>query len=279
MLADVVEFLACAHCGEALTMGPGSLRCEHGHSFDVSRHGYASLLAKGGSRTAGDTAAMVAARAAFLGSGHYAPLADALTDAAVGALGARHGCIVDVGAGTGYYLARVLDAVACRTGVAVDVSRYALRRAARAHPRLGAVACDAWRRLPVRTGAAVLVLNVFAPRSAAEMSRVLQPGASLVVVTPAPRHLAELVGPLDLLRVDRDKEQRLADALAPYFAPAEQRAHEFSLSLRRRDAANLVAMGPSAWHIPANVIDERLLALPDPMPVTASVTLSVFERR
>jgi 23S rRNA (guanine745-N1)-methyltransferase len=279
MLADVVEFLACAHCGEALTMGPGSLRCERGHSFDISRQGYASLLTHGVSRSAGDSAAMVSARAAFLRSGHYAPIADALADAAVGALGKRHGCIVDVGSGTGYYLARVLDSVTGLMGVAADVSRYALRRAARAHPRLGAVACDVWRRLPVRTSAAVLVLNVFAPRNAAEMSRILQPGGFLVVVTPTSRHHAELVGPLGLVQVDRDKEQRLAETLGTYFSPTEQRGHEFPLSLGRRDIANLVAMGPSAWHTRADLIDERTLALPDPMAATASVRLSVYERR
>lgn len=279
MLADIVEFLACPHCDEALTLSPRSLRCRRGHSFDVSRQGYVSLLSRAASRSVGDTAAMVAARAAFLGSNHFASLADAVADASVGAVGPRDGCIVDVGAGTGYYLARVLDAVAGTAGVAADVSRYALRRAARAHPRLGAVACDAWRQLPVRTGAAMLVLNVFAPRNAAEMSRILRPGAFLMVVTPTSRHLAELVAPLGLLNVDRDKDERLAATLDTYFDVVEQRTHEFSVSLSRRDAANLVAMGPSAWHTRRELIDERTGALPDPVTATASVTLSVSRRR
>jgi 23S rRNA (guanine745-N1)-methyltransferase len=279
MLGDVVEFLLCPHCGEDLSLKRGSVRCERGHSFDVARQGYVSLLSGAASPTTGDRAAMVHARAEFLGSGHYASLTQAVADATVSALGPMDGCIVDVGAGTGHYLAGVLDTVVGIVGVAADVSRHALRRAARAHPRLGAVGCDVWRQIPVRTGAAVLVLNVFAPRNGAEMSRILRPGASLIVVTPTTRHLGELVSRLGLLTVDRAKEERVADTLHPYFALAKQTTHEFSLALSRRDVANLVTMGPSAWHSRADSIEQRTLALPDPTTATASVTLSVYERR
>ena len=79
---------------------------------------------------------------------------------------------LDLGAGTGRQLARVLDALPRRHGIALDVSRPALQRAARAHPRIGAVGCDIWGALPVRSAAAALVLNVFAPRNGDEIARV-----------------------------------------------------------------------------------------------------------
>jgi 23S rRNA (guanine745-N1)-methyltransferase len=66
------------------------------------------------------------------------------------------GCVVDVGAGTGYYLAVVLERLTDRVGLALDVSKYALRRAARAHRRVGAVACDVWHGLPVATDSAAV---------------------------------------------------------------------------------------------------------------------------
>ena len=127
----------------------------------------------------GDTAAMVQARADFLAAGHFAGLAAEVADTAAEALaaaaadGAGAGCVVESGAGTGYYLARVLDALPGRVGIALDRSRYALRRAARAHERIGAVACDVWRRLPVTATAAALALDVFAPRNGAELRRIL----------------------------------------------------------------------------------------------------------
>jgi len=47
--------------------------CGTGHAFDVARQGHVHL-APGNRRLAGDTAEMVAARAAFLDAGHYAPV-------------------------------------------------------------------------------------------------------------------------------------------------------------------------------------------------------------
>ncbi|WP_338067460.1 putative RNA methyltransferase, partial [Crossiella equi] len=143
MLPDVVDLLACPHCRDPLTLTGRTLRCPLGHSFDLAKQGYVSLLA--GDPGTGDTAAMVAARAEFLAGGHYAPVVEEL----VRAVGAVTGPVLDLGAGTGHYLAQVLDRAATGPGLALDLSKFALRRAARAHPRAGAVVCDAWRPLPV----------------------------------------------------------------------------------------------------------------------------------
>src|SRR5579859_1324075 len=137
MLHDIVPWLRCPLCRAELTLDQSSLRCPARHAFDVARQGYANLLPGGAHTGTGDTAAMVAARVDFLGAGHYAPIADALA-AAVPA-GTEH--VVDLGAGTGSYLARVLDAVPAAHGLALDISKFALRRAAKAHPRAGAVVC------------------------------------------------------------------------------------------------------------------------------------------
>jgi 23S rRNA (guanine745-N1)-methyltransferase len=102
--------------------------------------------------------------------------------------------------------------------LALDASRPALRRAARAHGRVGAIGCDTWSPLPVRGGTAELALDVFAPRNAGEVSRVLVPGGAFVVATPTPLHLEPLVSELGLIGVHKDKQRRLADTLFPFFA-------------------------------------------------------------
>jgi 23S rRNA (guanine745-N1)-methyltransferase len=48
--------------------------------------------------------------------------------------------------------------------------------------------------------------------------------------------------------------------------------------LNREEAAQLVRMGPSAWHVDEQTVAERLALLPDPLTVTASVTLSRYDR-
>lgn len=275
MLAEVVDCLACPYCGQPLAAGDGSLGCPAGHAFDVARQGYVTLLPRGSRGTAGDTAGMVAARERFLAAGHYAPLTRLVVEAA----GAGAGPVVDVGAGTGHHLAAVLDAVPDRVGVALDVSRYAARRAARAHPRAGAVVADAWRALPVRTAAAAVVLDVFSPRNGSETARVLRPDGTLVVVTPGADHLAGLVDALGLLTVDERKDERVAGALEPHLDPVERAGHRWTLSLPHADAVAAAAMGPSAHHLDAADLARRVAALPDPVTITASVVVSRYRPR
>ena len=119
---------------------------------------------------------MVAARVAFLEAGHYAPIAAAIVAAAGSACrdatcGARRRS-----RGRSRLLPRRgADAQPDARGFALDSSRPALRRAARGAPAITAVACDIWDALPLQDDVADVVLNVFAPRNAAEIRRVLKP--------------------------------------------------------------------------------------------------------
>jgi 23S rRNA (guanine745-N1)-methyltransferase len=279
VLRDVIEFLICPHCGGDLALAGTSVRCPNDHAFDVARHGYVSLLPRGAHTGTADTPAMVRARRTFLNAGHYAPIAREVAEEAERSGVRSAGCIVDLGAGTGSYLAAVLERLPHRSGLALDISKYALRRAARAHPRAGAVACDVWRALPVRTGATSVVLNVFAPRNGAEIKRILHPEGTLIVVAPTAGHLGELVSALKLLTVDEDKEQRLDQALGRHFEPDRRSTSEFSMSLRHEDVEALVMMGPSAWHVDPTSLRTSIYTLPDPMPVTASVTVTAYRPR
>ncbi len=282
MLDETLGFLRCPQCraGGTLSRHENVLRCDAGHSFDIARPGYVSLLPAGAAKNSGDTSAMVQARKAFLDAGHFAGLAAALAGLAAGlAPPGGTGCVVEVGAGTGYYLGAVLDELPSRTGLALDISKSALRLAARAHRRACAVGADAWRPLPVRDSAADLVLNVFAPRAAAESRRILRPEGRLLVVTPGPAHLAELTGPLGLLAVDGRKEERLTSKLSPYFTPHSTQEYLTTVSLGRESVAALAAMGPSSWHTNPEVLAARIGLLPEPVTVTIAVQLDSYQPR
>jgi 23S rRNA (guanine745-N1)-methyltransferase len=241
----VLAALRCPICHEALDQAGGSLRCPRGHSFDRARQGYVHL-GTGRKLPEGDTAEMVAARSAFLAAGHYQPVRAKVSDF----VPQRARLIADVGAGTGYYLAGALDAAPEAAGIALDVSKAALRRAARVHPRAEAVLADAWAGLPLADGSADVLLNVFAPRNGAEFRRVLRPEGRLIVVTPLPQHLAELRERYGLLDVDPDKADRLATTLTE-FAVVEAEELEFPLTLTPDEVRALVGMGPSAFHTAA----------------------------
>lgn len=274
MLDEALALLRCPHCAEGLARAGQSVTCPNGHSFDVARQGYVSLLAGDARLGTADTAAMVAARQGFLEAGHFDGLAEAIGDEAERAIGeeARAGALLDLGAGTGWYLARLLDRFPGRLGLALDLSKHALRRAARAHSRIAAVACDAWSDLPVKDGAAGLVLSVFAPRNGPEIARVLQSGGVLLVVTPTAKHLGELVSAFGLLTVDERKEERLAAQLETHLELERRVEREWPLALTRDDVAKVVAMGPSAHHV-SDELDIHT------MDATASVVMSTYRRR
>jgi 23S rRNA (guanine745-N1)-methyltransferase len=220
---------------------------------------------------------MVADRVAFLAAGHFAGVTGALAAAALAPPGPV-GAVLDLGGGTGHHLAAVLDRVPGAVGVVLDASRYAARRAARAHPRAVAVVADAWARLPVRDGVVDRLVVAFAPRNGPEAARVLRPGGRLVVLTPAPDHLAELVGPLGLLRVDPDKPARLAATLGPALQPVAVTAHRERLQLDRTAVRALVGMGPHARHLTPEGLAAAVAGLPGRTPVTVSVDVTTWTR-
>jgi 23S rRNA (guanine745-N1)-methyltransferase len=259
-------------CGGALSAEGSGLGCVAGHRFDRARQGHVTLLPPGHRAPSGDSAEMVADRAVFLGAGHY----DGVTRALAAAVGAAPGTLLDLGGGTGHHLAGVLEAWPDAVGVVLDSSPYAARRAARMHPRAVAVVADTWARLPVADAAVDRVMVVFAPRNGPEIARVLRPAGRLVVVTPEPDHLHELVGPLGLLRVDPDKNTRLAAALEPHLEPVGATSHREVLRLDRSAVATLVGMGPHARHLAKDDVRTALTALPESLDVTVSVRIATY---
>jgi 23S rRNA (guanine745-N1)-methyltransferase len=272
----VVPALACPVCGRTLSRVERTLRCPERHSFDIARQGYVNLQAGHRPRGTADTPAMVAARAAFLDAGHYEPIAHAVATQVAESVTGEHAMVLEVGAGTGHYLAKVLDALPGAHGIATDVSTAALRRAARAHSRAAAVGADVWRGLPLRDGSIMAVIDVFAPRNAAEFGRVLHPDGTLVVVTPTSSHLNELVERLGLLSVDNRKEDRIDHALGGRFRLDAREELAFTVRLTREEAGQLVRMGPSAHHLDDTHLTGALSRLPTPVEVTAAVTVARY---
>jgi 23S rRNA (guanine745-N1)-methyltransferase len=271
-----LDLLRCPTCrAHRLRPRCGALCCPLGHTFDVARHGYAALLT-GTRATSGDDTAMVRARERFLSTGVYAPLRDTAARLATDAV-SEQAAVVDTGCGTGYYLAGVLDRLPGARGLGLDTSVRALRSAARAHDRAAAAAWDVFRPFPLADTVADVVLNVFAPRNPAEFHRVLRPAGRLIVLRPTGRHLSELRGQVPaMVTIDPAKEQRLHRALDPFFTAAVTEEVEYSATLTRSDALDLVAMTPSARHVSrAALVGEDFL----PGQVTVSVLATAYRPR
>ena len=267
-ILTALALLTCPTCGTKLGVDdldrPRVLGCRHRHAFDIAKQGHVNLLGHAAPANA-DTAEMVAARERFLSAGHYSPISERLGQELTGS---RQ--IVEVGAGTGHYIARVLDAVPEAIGLASDVSPAAARRAARAHARVSSIVADTWAGLPLADGAADAVLCVFAPRNPSEFARICTPGGLLVVVTPNAGHLAQARESLGLLGVEDDKLQRLNRSMEGLFEPVSSERLPWTMDLDATALADLVGMGPNAFH--------EHEAVTDAMAVDADVQISTFRR-
>lgn len=228
---------------------------------------------------------MVAARFDFLSAGHYRPLAAAVAELAVPALAAgtagSPGTVLDAGTGTGHYLRAVLDRAARdRTpagAVGLDISKFALRRAAKLNPDAINLVGDVWQPLPVADDSVDAVTVVFAPRNAAEFARVLRPGGRLVVVTPRPGHLEEVAGQAGMLGIEPAKDERLAASLAGHFSALSADNLDVPLLLSPGDVTRLALMGPAGHHLDRGALASLAAGLPPLTAVSARFRISVFE--
>lgn len=195
--------------------------------------------------------------------------------------------VLDVGCGTGYYLDGVLDALgADPTGapaaLGMDLSAPAVARTVRTvgqhHPEasVDGLVADVWSPLPIRDASADVILNVFAPRNAAEFHRVLRPDGLLAIVVPQDTHLQELRAEGLMLDVQPDKAALLIDGMGAYFAPEARRSVSSTMALAPADVLAAVGMGPSAHHTTAG---GPAANAPEARQVTAAFDLLLFRRR
>lgn len=277
-LDRLAGWLRCPRCGADLrAVPPLVLRCERGHAVDVNKRGYASLLPPR-TRVTGDTAEMLAARARFLDAGHYAPIVDGLAAALALGSAARAGepltRILDAGCGTGHYLRAVLARTPSAHGLAADLSVAAVRAAVQGRDDIDGLVADTWAGIPVRDGAADLVLDVFAPRNMVDFHRALAPGGRLAIVAAGSEHLRQLREAGRAVGVQPDKRERILESAGALFAPVSETRVHADLALSATDVDLLLGMGPSAHHLGEGSTASS--APPGDAPdVTTTVTLDV----
>ncbi|WP_400998423.1 putative RNA methyltransferase [Agromyces sp. GXQ0307] len=269
-------WLRCPNCSSALdAVDERVYGCASGHRFDRSKYGYLTLLPPKAPRTVGDDRDMLTARARLLERQVFAPIADVLnsfvSDDRATASAPR---VADLGCGSGYYSARLVDSIPSARILVADRSPDAVRMALRAVPVATGVVLDIWRPIPVRDATADVILNVFAPRNPAEFRRILRPEGRLIVVVPTAAHLGELRVRGALLDIPPEKDAAVSDQLrSAGFARRAGRRVEYEVDADPELRAQLAGMGPSAHHSAA-------LAVPDDddvARVTVSVDVITFE--
>lgn len=270
------SLLACPVCHTGLSQSGTALKCDNGHSFDIAREGYINLLLQ---KRSGDAKEMLAARRSFLERGFYAPLSDAVNELVRTHLQDVPLHVLDAGCGEGYYLDRLQKALApLQSGyyIGLDVSKEAIKMAAKRYRQLFFVVADVKQQLVLADGVIHAILNIFAPRNSGEFARVTSVGGILIVVIPSPEHLLRLRTTLGLLGMEEQKQQHVKEQFAGAFEFIASSSIAYSMHLNKEEIEQVVMMTPNYWHL-SDETREAMRGLEE-IETEAAFSAMVFKR-
>ena len=264
--------LICPLCREPLKIENKTCRCGNNHSFDVARQGYIHLLPVQNKRSLhpGDTREQVLSRREFLKAGFYAPIAEALIQAAADF--SASGPILDVGCGEGWYSTQLAASMGTEL-VGLDISKEAVRCAASKYKNATWL-CASAADIPVKSGSAGLLTSLFALTMPEEFYRVLQTDGLFFQVLAAQDHLLGLKSIIypQLLLKEKDSVPDV-----PGFSLLESRPIRFSFTVTGAQVQNLLSMTPHVYRISKEGAER--LAGTDTLTDTASCLLNIYRRR
>lgn len=242
----------CPICKEKLNKLEKAYVCGSGHSYDIAAEGYVHLLPpnKMHSKIPGDNKQMVSSRRDFLAAGFYQPFSDKLNELVRECLHTKTPVVLDAGCGEGYYTGRLQDDLeehGFRPELyGFDISKFAVKAAAKRYKKID-FAVGSIFDIPVQTGAADCVVNVFAPIVESELSRVIQPGGFLILAVPGARHL---FGLKEIL-YDAPYENEYRETQYAGFAFQKRVAVQSEITIdNNKTIMDLFAMTPYYWKTP-----------------------------
>ena len=261
--------LLCPICAAPLRQVEKTFRCDAGHSFDTARQGYVNLLPVQNKRSLnpGDTREQVLSRRSFLEAGFYAPIAQALCDAARDLKCA--GPILDVGCGEGWYSAQLAEALDAPL-LGLDISKEAVRCAAAKYKNAQWV-CGSAARLPVSGGSVGLLTSLFALTVPEEFKRVLRPDGYYFQVLAQEDHL---LGLKSIIYPTLTHKEKNTTPDLPGFTLVRQIPIRFTFTVEGEQVQNLLSMTPHVYRISKE--GAQRLAETETLTDTASAVLNVY---
>jgi 23S rRNA (guanine745-N1)-methyltransferase len=297
--------LICPICSQHLSVDTTSqakhksLSCPQGHLFDYAKQGYLNLLLSQykKSKHPGDTLEMVQARTHFLNSGFYDCISNFLIKECIDqnlfvSLNPNKPSQIlsyaDLACGEGFYTHKIhqhlqhiistenapdgLAAVLASTGI--DISTPAIKAACHRTKEVQWL-IESLARIPLQDNSQDLVTGLFFHFDLDEISRILKPAGSFIMVTTGPNHLIELRE----LIYDQVKEEKLKD----FSHVNNDLQHLKTLVLKTsqrlnssEDILSLLAMTPHYWRCTKDK-KHALAALPE-LCVTLDVQFDIFSR-
>ncbi len=261
----------CPVCREPLQLEERTYRCSNGHSFDLAKEGYVNLLLshQRKSKNPGDDKAMIQARRRFFDSGAFESFSKAIQST----IENPQSSILDCGCGEGHFLGALSG-----TRFGVDVSKEAIRCAAKRYKDVTWIVANGMRELPFADESMDVILSVLAPRNIEEFARILKPDGQLILGVPGPNHLIELRSQLTNHAGDfEEKADEAVKKCAPQFVETNRESLRFPQLVNCEQIADLIQMTPIFWNSSPEA-KEKVRQL-DELTVTVSFVLLSFGLR
>ncbi|MGB7329613.1 MAG: methyltransferase domain-containing protein [Rubripirellula sp.] len=203
------------NCPAVLSPQDGGLSCSSGHHFDRAREGYFSLLQPQDrkSKNPGDADTAVLARHRWLARGHAAGLIETLQPWIANSVTTDLPRTLDLGCGEGTF-GPALFAAESEGYCGIDLSRRAIKLAARGWPAGTWVLGNADRFLPAVDRSVDRVLSLFGRRPVAEIGRVLADDGVCIVAVPGEEDLIELREQVQQTGRRRSRWEMVVDEMA-----------------------------------------------------------------
>ncbi|WP_372899201.1 methyltransferase domain-containing protein [Stieleria sp.] len=206
------------NCTELLQLRDNALRCDAGHHFDRAKAGYWSLLQPQDRKSLkpGDCDDAVLARHRWLNRGLATGLVEALRPwikSPTGGDASRSIRTLDLGCGEGSF-GPALFSDNPNGYCGIDLSKRAIKLAARGWPEATWVLANADRTLPAADGSVDQVISLFGRRPAEEISRVLVSDGNCIIAVPGEEDLIELRESVQQEGHRRSRWEAVADELS-----------------------------------------------------------------
>lgn len=261
-------------CGKTLALSDRSLKCEDRHSFDRAKEGYWNLTQPQDKKSSnpGDSDDAVLARHRWLQQTYTAGLIEALQQWTSTA--EPTGRVLDLGCGEGTFGAALFSSDP-QNFCGIDLSRKAIKLAARRWPEATWVLANADRTLPVADRSVAMVTSLFGRRPLSEIERVLTKNGICIVAIPAEDDLIELREQVQESGIRRSRWEAIVDEMKTVgLELAERKTWSEKFELSVEEISDALAMTYRAVRRSQNAKLESMAA----QEVTLSADLLLFRR-
>ena len=278
------ENLACPIDGNKLEQQEKQFICTDGHTFDIARQGYVNLLPVQHKRSKqpGDSKAMVLARAHFLDTGIYEPIASTLTEFISAQLTDDSDiCLLDAGCGEAYYFDYLMDHLDKDsktnnlTLIGLDISKDAIIQATKRNKQTNWIV-GTNRQPPVIDQSVDIILCMFGFVSIDAFNKVLKPGGKIIMVDPGLDHLREL-RTIIYSEVKTEKQSDSATLEYPGFSLIETKALRFEKTVDSNEQVNNLLLMTPHFYRASKQGREAACQLPE-LDITVDVVFKVYQK-